>query len=568
MMRAESIDSRKVPFRSSLHAKLIGLMAIVIAGIIGFLTWFFPSHELTALEETQQAQVASYGTLLSGQVRSAVAFSDRETAREVLSSLDADPDVVGTMLFDEAGRTLYQYGTPSPWVERARAGVRAQRLFRLRDRVAVVVPVESLEGPRGTLVIELSTQRLLANQRAVIGTAVALGVVVLLLGVLAASLIARSFVRRLRDMGAVASAVAEGTVEPREIVIGKRDELGVFAVALNQMLAKLHAKQAHLTATVDNLTATEDALAVANRELEGRVEQRTAELYVEMERRAKVELELRQAQKLESVGRLAAGVAHEINTPIQFVSDSVQFSSDAITDLFTVLDAQRAVVDQVLAGNPDDPAAVAAVAAFEAADLAFLTGELPLALDRALEGIDRVAVIVRSMKVFAHPNSQLADIDLNTAIASTLTIARNEYKYVADVEATYGDLPRVTCHGGEINQAVLNILLNSSHAVADVVAATGKRGRITVRTWRDRDEAVIAIADTGGGIPDSIRDQIFDPFFTTKAVGRGTGQGLAIARSVIVDKHHGALTFETEPGAGTTFFLRIPIQQPMQKQAA
>jgi signal transduction histidine kinase len=567
MMRGDSIEARKVPFRSSIHAKLIGLTAIVIAGIVGFLTWFFPLHELAALEETQQLQVASYGALLSGQVRSAVAFSDRETAREVLSSLDADPDVVSTVLFDEAGHTLYEHGAPSPWVERARVGVRSPKRFSMRDRVAIVVPVESLEGPRGTLVIELSTQRVIENQRDVIATAVAIGVVVLLLGVLAASLIARSFVRRLRDMGEVASAIAEDSAMPCEIAVDKRDELGVFATALNQMLAKLHAKQARLTATVDDLTAAEDELAVANRELEHRVEQRTAELYVEMERRTKVELELRQAQKLESVGRLAAGVAHEINTPIQFVSDSVQFSSDAVTDLFKVLDAQRAVVERVLASDPGDPTATAAVAVFEAADLAYLSGELPLALDRALDGINRVAVIVRSMKVFAHPNSQLADVDLNTAIASTLTIARNEYKYVADLEATYGDLPPVSCHGGEINQAVLNILLNSAHAVADVVAASGTRGRITVRTSRDRDAAVIAIADTGGGIPDSIRDQIFDPFFTTKSVGRGTGQGLAIARSVIVDKHRGSLTFQTEPGVGTTFFLRIPIQQPMQKQA-
>ena len=147
-------------------------------------------------------------------------------------------------------------------------------------------------------------------------------------------------------------------------------------------------------------------------------------------------------------------------------------------------------------------------------------------------------------------------------------VARNEYKYVADIETTFGELPPVQCHGGEINQAVLNILLNGAHAVADVVKATGQRGRLSVRTWRDRHEVVIAIADTGGGIPTHIREQIYDPFFTTKPVGLGTGQGLAIARSVVVDKHRGSLTFETEPGAGTTFFLRIPIEQPVQKQAA
>jgi signal transduction histidine kinase len=148
---------------------------------------------------------------------------------------------------------------------------------------------------------------------------------------------------------------------------------------------------------------------------------------------------------------------------------------------------------------------------------------------------------------------------LNQAIRGTLTIACNEYKYVADVETDLRELPAVTCHAGEINQVVLNIVVNAAHAISDVVGKGGRKGRIRVATRHDGDFAVISISDTGGGIPDPIRDKIFEPFFTTKAVGRGTGQGLAIARSVVVDKHGGELTFETESGKGTTFFVRIPI---------
>jgi signal transduction histidine kinase len=151
-------------------------------------------------------------------------------------------------------------------------------------------------------------------------------------------------------------------------------------------------------------------------------------------------------------------------------------------------------------------------------------------------------------------------VDLNLGITSTLTIAMNELKHVADVETELGDLPPVTCFAGDINQAVLNILVNAGHAIGDVVAGTANRGSIRIRTWRDGDRAVIAISDTGTGVPASIRDKLYDPFFTTKPVGTGTGQGLAITRSIVVDKHGGQITLESEVGKGTTFFLRIPIR--------
>jgi signal transduction histidine kinase len=163
------------------------------------------------------------------------------------------------------------------------------------------------------------------------------------------------------------------------------------------------------------------------------------------------------------------------------------------------------------------------------------------------------------MKVFAHPDAQdMSSLDLNRAIESTLVMARNEYKYVADVATDFGDLPIVMCYPGEINQALLNIIVNAAHAIADVVGGTGTRGRIAITTRRDGGHVTVAIADTGGGIPDEIRSRIFDPFFTTKTVGRGTGQGLAVVRSV-VEKHAGTLTVDTAVGMGSTFTIRIPV---------
>ncbi len=186
---------------------------------------------------------------------------------------------------------------------------------------------------------------------------------------------------------------------------------------------------------------------------------------------------------------------------------------------------------------------------------------MPAAVDRCLEGLRRVGDIVRSMKEFSHPNQDApSPADLNAAILSTLTIARHEYKYVAEVETHFAELPPVVCHIGELNQVFLNIIVNAAHAIADVVAGTDRKGLISVSTAQDGDEVLVCVADTGGGIPEEIQGKIFDPFFTTKEIGRGTGQGLAIARSVVVDKHGGTVTFETRPGLGTTFRIRLPIQ--------
>ena len=311
----------------------------------------------------------------------------------------------------------------------------------------------------------------------------------------------------------------------------------------------------------------EAELEALNSDVERRVELRTSELTVanqslakEMTTRLQMEAELRQAQKLESVGRLAAGVAHEINTPVQFVSDSVHFVRDAMTAIFRLVSALVVVERSVLDGRPSREAADDAGVAVEEADLPYLTEHVPRALDRALEGLERVAVIVRWMKEFAHPDqNQMHQADLNRAITSTLTIARNEYKYVADVDLDLGDIPTVCCLVGALNQAVLNIVVNAAHAIGDAVAGTSNRGRIGVRTRRDGDDVVISISDTGGGIPADIQGRIFDPFFTTKEVGRGTGQGLSISRSVVVEQHGGQIDFETEAGKGTTFLIRLPI---------
>jgi signal transduction histidine kinase len=289
-----------------------------------------------------------------------------------------------------------------------------------------------------------------------------------------------------------------------------------------------------------------------------------ASLKHEVHARQEAERELQQAHKLEAVGRLAAGIAHEINSPVQFVGDSIAFLRDSTADMLKVLEKHELLRGAVLANTTPGELVALATAADEAAtnaDLAYVAENAPKALERALDGLDRVATIVRSMKEFAHPDrKEMTPADINHAIETTLTIARNEYKYVADVETNLGELPPVRCHLGDVNQAILNVIVNAGHAIAEVVQGTERRGRISVSTRRDGDAVVIAVGDTGCGIAPAIRSRIFEPFFTTKEVGKGTGQGLAIARSIVVAKHGGALTFETEVGKGTIFYLRLPIE--------
>jgi len=204
----------------------------------------------------------------------------------------------------------------------------------------------------------------------------------------------------------------------------------------------------------------------------------------------------------------------------------------------------------------------ATVAAAEATDIAYLMEEVPKSICQTLQGVASVAKIVRAMKDFSHPGSgEKTPADLNHGIESTVTVARNEWKYVADLDLVLDpQLPLVPCLPGEINQVVLNLVINAAHAIGDVVGdGAGGKGRILVSTRRQGDWAVIRVQDTGTGIPEAAQARVFDPFFTTKAVGKGTGQGLAIAYSVVVEQHKGTIEFETELGKGTTFIVRLPL---------
>jgi two-component system NtrC family sensor kinase len=275
-----------------------------------------------------------------------------------------------------------------------------------------------------------------------------------------------------------------------------------------------------------------------------------------------LETQLIAAHKLESIGQLAAGVAHEINTPMQYIGDNLHFLKQAFTDVFGLLNCYNVVLAQ------NGPSALSATwlqavdQARQDADLDYLLTAVPSALEGASGGVTAVSSIVRALKAFSHPGGKEKELaDINAALQNTATIARNEWKYVAEVRTDFDpDLPRIQCFLGELNQVFLNVIVNAAQAMAeDPNRDESKKGEIFIQTRRADDHIEVRIKDSGPGIPEAVRHRIFDPFFTTKEVGKGTGQGLSVARSIVVKKHSGAIEVESASSQGTTFLIRLPV---------
>ena len=276
--------------------------------------------------------------------------------------------------------------------------------------------------------------------------------------------------------------------------------------------------------------------------------------------RKRLEVDLRHSQKLEAVGQLAAGIAHEINTPIQYIGDNLRFLCDSFRDYQALYTQYERLLIGALGGQIPTDLSDQVSRAKEDIDIEYLNREVPKALEQSLDGVERVATIVRAMKAFAHPGGDgKKTADLNQALSNALIVANNELKYVADVVTDFAELPPVWCNLGDLNQVFLNLLVNAAHAIGDVVKTRGGRGEIRIRTQCENNQVIVSISDTGCGIPAATQARVFEPFFTTKEVGKGTGQGLAIAHNIVVERHGGRITFEPNLPEGTTFLISLPI---------
>jgi two-component system, NtrC family, sensor kinase len=302
------------------------------------------------------------------------------------------------------------------------------------------------------------------------------------------------------------------------------------------------------------------------------VSNKTAELVEQKARLAKALDELRltqskllHAQKLQAIGQLAAGIAHEVNTPAQYVTDNVSFLQRAFDKLWRLLDAQSNALTAARNGDATPQSFELVDEARTAAKLDYLARQVPRAIEQSMAGLGQVSAIVKAMKEFSHPSGvEKQPFDIHDVIESTSIVAKGEWKYVADLELSFDwNLPPILLLRNEFSQVLLNLIVNAAHAIGDALpAASCEKGKIVIATKAVGAHVEVRISDTGPGIPEAARSRVFEPFFTTKEVGRGTGQGLAIAYSVIVDKHGGTISFETEEGRGTTFIICLPLAGP------
>lgn len=283
-----------------------------------------------------------------------------------------------------------------------------------------------------------------------------------------------------------------------------------------------------------------------------------------------IESQLVHSQKLEAIGGLAAGIAHEINTPVQYVYGNITYLKDILLNILALMEKYKIAISQI-SNNKDliDNDLIKEILEKEQdIDIKFLQEDIPNALDESIQGLEQVIQIVKSMRDFSHPGKREKKLfDVNKAIEDTITISRNVWKYHSEIKLELAqDLPPVYGYGDEINQVLLNIIVNAAHAITQKVeeSSSEEKGIITIRTLQKQDLVEIQIQDTGTGIPEQIRDKIFDPFFTTKEVGKGTGQGLYLAYNII-KKHNGRIFFESQVGKGTTFYIQIPVAESSQE---
>lgn len=278
--------------------------------------------------------------------------------------------------------------------------------------------------------------------------------------------------------------------------------------------------------------------------------------------RKTLEMQRAQTYKMESIGQLAAGVAHEINTPIQYIGDNIGFLQESYQKLELLLNAYGELLEEIRPSHPAQAGIARIEELGQGVNLPYLKREVPRAIEQSLEGVEQVASIVAAMKDFSHPgSSELTPTNLNTLIESVVVITKNQWKYIADLRTDLDrGLPAVVCSSGELRQVILNLIVNAADAITDAINLhTCQKGLILITSRWDGDMAEIRVSDTGTGIPEAIRAKVFDLFFTTKEVGKGSGQGLALAYSTVVKRHGGTIEFESEMGVGTTFILRLPI---------
>jgi len=302
----------------------------------------------------------------------------------------------------------------------------------------------------------------------------------------------------------------------------------------------------------------EAKLQELNKTLEQRVEERTKDLAISQQ-------QIIQQEKLASIGQLAAGIAHEINNPLNFIKINFATQQENISDLLAILNEYRTFIQQIDKENLFTAELLNLKQLEHDLDLNTLLADLPKIFSESQRGFERITTIINSMRNFAykHAFEEKVLFDINKGIRDTLIIARNEYRYCADIETNLKELPLVPCNPEQLNQVILNLIINSAHAIVSEMKTSN--GKIVINTWKESNFVYCSIADDGPGIPPEVQEHIFEPFFTTKKPGHGTGLGLSISYDIIVNKHDGRLSVHCPKEGGTVFTIMLPIKHNQVK---
>jgi len=569
-MTVDAPESAPSPGTEKRHPpRLIRAMRGALANALGrrVIAWILLSScviallsatvQLYALYHREVAQIERNLDALEHSSLAGLAFAvwnfDQPQIEAQLAGLRALPDVSYVSVSDNDGKVL------------AQAGVRPDDAVVHRYPI-VITPSAGFAHDRtriGTLTVGATLNGVYDRLGAEAVTVLASELAETFLGALVALLIFRNLVSRPLSELARAAGDADLARLGNPIELHRAPhETDDFDILVSEM----NRRRASLKHEVDALQAARDALSRHRAELEIRVAERTAELcdkVVELEQRREEQARLFQdletarnqaiqAEKLASIGQLAAGVAHEINNPVGFVLSNFGSLERYVEDMFRVLSAYEAIEPLVPAGAPQ---LRALAGARTAADIDYIKEDLGQLVAQSRDGLDRVRRIVQDLKDFAHAGeAHWQRADLVRGLESTLNVVRNEIKYKAEVIKRCEPLPDVECVPSQLNQVFMNLLVNAAQAITD-------RGTITIACGTRDEEVWIEVQDTGCGMAPEVARRIFDPFFTTKPVGQGTGLGLSVSYS-IVKRHGGRIEVDSTPGQGTTFRVWMPIAQP------
>ena len=517
-------------------------------------------------------QLEAATEIVSDGLIAPLAFSDVTAATAVLLPLYNTDDVVSVAFFRENGELFLalpegRHPESPPGILDEAAGSRVRE-----DLLVVHRPVYSSGKKVGVLYLEADRASLDEQAFQILKVTGASLLGGLLLAIVIATILVRRMTAGLLNLTQTAREVSVTRDYSLRASALDEDEIGTLVQAFNDMLhvvqtrtEELQVAQAELRERIsqgekDQATLEEQA---------GETNRVNTRLRQEIQKREETEAQLRLAQRLEAVGQLAAGVAHEINTPIQYLTDNTTFLGRCFEGLTRVIEQLRGLLASVQAGSVEEKQLQEVEEALRTSKIDYLVKEAPAAVEQSLEGLSRVSAIIQSMGEFAHPgDSSKSPVDINHLVENTVTLSRSQWRYVAVLRTELDDnLPLVYCNRDTIGQTLVNLVVNATHAIGEPQRHQAEvKGEIVIQTMRDDDWAEIRINDNGPGIPEELKTRIFDPFFTTKEVGQGTGQGLALAWSYVVNEHRGTISVESTPGHGASFRLRLPIKPQVLEQ--